>query len=363
MFRQIIAALIALSGLSTAAAAQSNTPPGTAPAASCALPAVAASAEMNPVPGSNLVTVPVAINGKPKNFLLAVSANPMKVSQAVVDEMKLAVGGRLAQTFNTGEISQGDSQSRNFTVGNTIQATMVDARNSPDGEGRPRVTIPAFTIGGATGKNLLFTIANETEVPKSAPYDGIMSGGIFKQYDVELDFAAMKINYLTPTTCADPHQVVFWAHKDVAVIPMSMVGGKIEVQVDIGGSKINAILDTGSAQTIMRRDVAENTLNLKAGSAQMPPAGDMEDGNGMQIYNVKFPQITFAGGVTAFNVPALVQTNGMTHNLHKEPVLGSRSQFKADPRIPPLTLGMDVLRQLHIYAVYGQNSLYLTSAE
>jgi len=31
------------------------------------------------VPGSNLVTVPVQINGKPKNFLLSVSADPTRI--------------------------------------------------------------------------------------------------------------------------------------------------------------------------------------------------------------------------------------------------------------------------------------------
>jgi hypothetical protein len=252
---------------------------------------------------------------------------------------------------------------RDFNAGGTAQISMVDARNDRGQGGRARVNIPSFTIGGATGKNLAFNIATDAEIPKSAPYDGILTGDFFKKYDVELDFTAMKINYLSPNTCSDPHRVVFWPHKDVAIIPMDMVDGKIEVQVDIAGHKINAIIDTGSPRTIMRRDIAENTVGLKADSPQMPPAGDMRDGDDMQIYTATFPQITFAGGVTAFNVPALIQVNGMTHNLHKEATLGSRAQFKAEPRIAALTLGMDVLRQLHLYVVYGQNSIYMTAAQ
>ena len=356
-----LAALLAFGGTSQA---QTQAPSQASSAeANCPLPAVAASANLDPVPGSNLVTVPVQINGKPKNFLLSVSADPTRVSQALVSDMKLALGRRGSETFLTGSTSQDDSTARDFNVGAAIQATTVNAKNSPDGEGRQRVAIPSFTIGGATGKDLVFAVARDNEIEKSAPYDGIVTGDFFKQYDVELDFAAMKISYLTANTCTDPHQIVFWPHKEVAVIPMNLVDGKIEVQVDIGGSQINAILDTGSAQTVMRRDIAENRLGLKAGSPQMPPAGDMRDGSGMQIYNAKFPQITFAGGVTAFNVPALIQTNGMTHNLHREATLGSRAQFKADPRIPALTLGMDVLRQLHIYVVYNQKSIYMTAAD
>ena len=181
--------------------------------------------------------------------------------------------------------------------------------------------------------NLIFRGGHAGRDPKSAPYDGRVTGSFFKQYDVELDFTAMKLNYLTPNKCTDPHQVVFWPHKEVAIIPMDMVDGKIEVQVDIAGHQINAILDTGSSRTIMRRDIAEHA----GPQGGQPPNGgqdDIRDGTTCRL-TATFPQMTFAGGVTALNVPALIQVNGMTHNLHKEAVLGSRAQFKADPRIRP----------------------------
>ncbi len=363
MARHIFAAFFALIAWNGAAAAQTATPqavPADAPA--CTLPAIAVSAALNPIAGSDLVTVPVEINGKAKQFLLAVSANPSSVSSATVSDLKLIEGIKRTETLQTGPATQ-DDNTPFMTAGATMQVTMIDARNNPSGDTRPRVNVQAFTIGGATGKNLAFAIAADNEIAKGAPYDGIATGDFFKQYDVELDFTAMKINYLTPNKCSDPHQVVFWPHKEVAIIPMNMVDNKIEVQVDIAGHTINAVIDTASAHTVMRRDIAENTLGLKANSPQMPPAGDMKDGSDMQIYTASFPQITFAGGVTAFNVPALIQMNGMTHNLHREAVLGSRAQFKADPRIPALMLGMDVLRQLHLYVVYGQKNIYMTAAE
>ena len=366
MLKQTLVAFIALSGSTTAAAAQTAAPQSAAQTgAICALPAIADSVALKELPGNDQVFVPVEIDGKPRQFLLAVGANASAVSQATVKELKLVEGLKRTETFQNGPASWSENTSlRNELAGSVMQSTFVDVKGVHAAEdGRPHVNIPAFTVGGATGNNLSFAVADENEIAKSAPYDGIMTGSFFKQYDVELDFTAMKLNYLTPITCTDPHKVVFWPHKEVAVIPMTMADGEIEVQVDIAGHQINAVIDTGSARTIMRRDIAENTLGLKAGSPQMPPAGDMRDGSDMQIYNATFPQISFAGGVTAFNVPALIQINGMTHNLHKEAVLGSRAQFKADPRIPALTLGMDVLRQLHLYVVYGQNSIYMTAAE
>jgi hypothetical protein len=85
----------------------------------------------------------------------------------------------------------------------------------------------------------------------------------------------------------------------------------------------------------------------------------------MQIYTHTFPQISFPGGVTANNVPALIQANSMVHKLDRSPVLGSRATFARDPgeRIPDLALGMDVLHQLHLYAAFEQSKLYVTPAE
>ena len=42
---------------------------------------------------------------------------------------------------------------------------------------------------------------------------------------------------------------------------------------------------------------------------------------------------------------------------------GELAKFAAEPRIPDLTLGMDVVRQLHLYAVFGQEKLYVTAAK
>ena len=351
---------------SSAAPAVSN-PTEPASADACTLPDLADSVGLNDVPGSDLVTVPVEINSKPVQFLLDVSTAATEVSRATVDALNLTDERKLTEVFQAGPSTQdyrGDQIKRDFTLGATIQATFVNVKNARDpDEDRARVNITSFKMGNATGHNLQFVVAADNEIAKSAPYGGLMTGSFFKQYDVELDFYGNKLNYLTPTTCTDPDQVVFWPHKEVAIISMTMAGRKMEVPVEIGGHEINAVLDTSSPRTIMRRDIAENMLNLKAGSPQMPPAGDLRDGDDMQIYNASLSKITFAGGVTAFNVPALIQTNSMVHNLHKEAILGSKAQFKTDPRIPALTLGMDVLRQLHLYIVYGQGKIYMTSAQ
>ena len=340
MFKQSLATFIAFLSLNIAAAAQTaasqtaatQTQAPSPQTPTCALPAVVDSVQLKDVPGSDLATVPVAINDKPKQFLLAIGANASEVSQATVDDLHLTEGIKRTESYQSGPTAQAPVANRDMNVGATLQATLVDVKgaHNPD-DGRARVNIASFTIGNATGRNLQFVVANDYEIGKSAPYDGLMTGSFFKQYDVELDFYGNKLNYLTPTSCADPHQVVFWPHTDVAVIPMNIVDGKIEVQVAIQGHQINAVLDTSSPHTIMRRDIAELKLGFKAGTPDMMPAGDLTDGQDMQIYGHTFSQISFAGGVTAYKVPALIQTNSMIRNLHRGADTGKPRAIQGRP--------------------------------
>jgi hypothetical protein len=313
--------------------------------------------------------VPVAINGTQKQFLLDIGANLSEVSDATVSQLALpdvrnapSDSMNLAPGVDTYKEQTGKA---NFDMNFTVSAAFFDVRGATSAENyRKHVRIATFAMGRATGQKLTFTVAKDEEMgkAKSKPYDGLMTGSFFKQYDVELDFSGNKLNYLTPTTCSDPLQVAYWPHAEVAVIPMTIEDdGKIHVQVSIQGHVINAVMDTSFDHSVMRRGVAERTLGFSVGK-NMTPDGDRVDGMGQQIYILTFPQISFAGGVTAINVPARIQNYSMIHDTHREPILGSRAQFSVTPDIPDLTLGMDVLQQLHLYIAPGQKNIYVTSA-
>ncbi len=334
----------------------------TAMAQTCPLPSVAASVALQPVPGSDLVTVPISINGISKKLLLDVSTNPTEISSAVVAELSLPANDRVGdatqytqQMGPTGSAIPGQISTMSAPV---YQADGARARDM----NRQRVRVRDFTLGTATGHDLQLVVSTEADLGKSKPYDGRLTGSFFKQYDVELDFGGKVINYLTPNSCTDLRQIVYWPHTVVAAVPMTMFDGKMQVSVSIEGHDINALIDTGSERTVMRRDVAERLFGLKAGTPEMMPSGNLEDGRGEKIYAHNFKQIAFEG-VTALNVPALIQTYSMVRRVQREPVLGSRAQFASDPRIPDLTLGMDVLHRLHMYVIYGQEKIYMTAAE
>lgn len=358
MFRQTFAALVAMSGWNDATAAQAAEPEAAAtPAAqACTLPTIADTASLEQLGGSDLMMVPVAINGVTKQFLLDLAIKkPTEVSAAAMAELGLPQDPKRTELIQYGVSGIG------MVAYDGIQAPVYDVRdNSGVGALDTHVRVGSFTVGGATDHDLQLMVAKKGEIGRSAPYDGFLTGDFFRQYDVELDFANKRMSWLTQTKCTDPDQVVFWKHTEVAIIPVSLANdGRLQMQALVRGHIINAEIDTSSPRTVMRRDIAE--LYVGVADKDMAPITDLEDGMHMHIYVTTFPQITFAGGgVTALNVPVLIQDFSMRQNLDQT-VLGTRAQFM-NTRIPDLTIGMDVLHSLHMYVVPGQGRIYVTSA-
>ncbi len=345
MQKSILAAFIVLLGTTSAATA-----------ATCALPDLADRVDLKQMRGSNLVTVPVAINGKSKQFLLDFGTRPTKISRAAITDLGLPEAMRATENIAVPR-PEGDLA---FSSG-SVQATVRQIGSGVDQDRyRPRARLKSFTIGDATGKNRSFIIANDGEIPRNASYDGLLSNDFFRHYDVEIDFGAMRMNWLTPTKCTDPDQVAYWSNGGVAMVPMIVEDGKITIPVLMDGRSIVAVIDTGSERTVMRRDVAEHIMGFRADTPDMVPVANVKDGRGQTVYSHTFPKISFmgAGGVTAGNIPVLISTNNLIGS-NGEKLLGSQA-LSTDARIPDLVLGMDVLHHLHIYAVFAQKRLYIT---
>lgn len=327
---------------------------GRAKAPPCAVPVITLPVSLKQLAGSNLRTVPVAINATPKQFLLALGTGPGEISQAAAADLGLPDAGRSSGSTQSLAMDMDYARIPIFNVGGAHSAE----------DFRPHVRAASFAIGGATGRDLTLAVASDREMGRTKPYDGVMTGGLFGQNDVELDFAQNRLNYLKPTACTDPDQVAYWPHASAATIPMTKLDGKIQIQVTIQGQSIPAVIDTSSTRTVMRRDVAELLFGFEADTPDMMPEADLKDGTGLAVYRHTFPLIALSANVAALHVPVLIQTGSMVRNPDRAPILGSRAQFAANPRqrIPALTLGMDVLSQLHLYAAFSQGMLYVTSA-
>lgn len=366
MSKQVLAVLLLTSGLSSAALAQTAPPAPT----TCTLPEIVDQAPLEQVSGSDLMTVPVTVNGATRQFLLDVAmTKPTTVSPELMAKLDLPEIPKFGGTFGgiggagTGMGGGAGFGANGFTGAGGMGMTYCDVATGMGCANREsHVRISSFGVGSATGRHLQLKVADKGEISRSASYQGYLTGDFFRQYDVELDFAGKRITWLTPSTCTDPNQAVFWAHSAVAVIPVSLArDGRYQMQATVGGHLINAELDTSSPRTVMRRDVAERDVGLIAGK-NMQPLGDLKDGMGMQIYVSNFPEIVFAGGgVTLESVPVLIQDYSMIPALSRHMDLLTRAPVAE--RIPDLVIGMDVLQHLHMYIAPGVGGVYVTSAD
>ena len=294
-----------------------------AQAQTCALPDIAEVVALEPVPGSDLMTVPVGINGTPKKFLFDLGLQPSQISQAAVTELHLAQATKLTEALSLDLSGGGNADAVNATLGHLFDTQMhvpvSDARSGfGSGAARTAVDVSAFTIGGSTLKNRQFPVALDTEMGKSEPYDGLMTGSFLRNYDVEMDFAGKQVTYLTSNSCTDPNQVAFWSHTIVGVVPMAIApDGHIQVQVNAQGHVINAEIDTSSAHSVMRRGVAEQALGLSPDTVEMTPIAGLKDGEGEPVYSHVFSKIAFAEGIEVSNFAVQIQTNSMIRNADR----------------------------------------------
>src|SRR5215472_2632952 len=199
MFREAFAAYIAVSSLSAVAVAQTAAPAAqtvqaqTPAQTQCALPSVANSVDLKEIPGTNLLSVPVKINGTDKEFLLDIGTNLTEVSHATVSQLALPDVSKApsdyANWYPGVDIYKEMTGKANFDMNVTTQAAYFNVTSATnDQHYRPRVRVASFARGDATGHNLGFVVAKDEEMgkAKSKPYDGLMTGDFFKQYDVEL---------------------------------------------------------------------------------------------------------------------------------------------------------------------------------
>lgn len=328
-------------------------------ARTCPLPQIADSVPLVPAPGSgSLMLVPVKINNTDQTLLLDIGLKrPTTLSPDAVAKLGLPEPVYFGQPFG-GAFGSGIQASSGWSNVRVIDSRHDGGQNST----HDRVSVGSFSVGDATGRHMQMLEADKGVVPTDATYSGYLTGSFFAQYDVEVDVAAKRVTWLTQSQCTDPNQAVFWSHDAVGVIPVSLApDGRYQMKAMARGHVFNAEIDTSSPVTIMRRDIADEYLGLKSDTDDMKPVDGLKDGHQMQIYLHVLPELIFAGGnVVAQNVPLYIQDYSLVPAIYRHIPLGSRID---NERIPDLTIGMDVLKHLHMYFVPGQGRVLVTAAE
>jgi predicted aspartyl protease len=221
--------------------------------------------------------------------------------------------------------------------------------------------VAPFVIGNLVAKHMQFMID-----PDKSEYAGDMAGiigpTILRFYDVDFDFGSNKFNLLSPDHC--PGKVIYWPAAAVAVVPIRVAktAGHIVVPVTLDGIKFNALIDTGASNTFMTTTVAESTFGLKLDSADTPTIASLSGPSAARVYRHKFHSLELEG--IAINNPAIDIIPDLNRSkLSSAPALGSRLATRDEAQsLEDITIGIDVLRHLHVYIAYKEQMLYLTPA-
>lgn len=259
--------------------------------------------------------VPVEINGTPKNFLLDTGGGMTQILESTAKELKLD-----------------DTYSRIV-----VQDLYGDVSDRA-------VRVKTLDMGTQRGEDLNIHLAANPTLPDGAA--GLLSTDLFLQYDIDLDFGANRLNYFSQDHCEG--RVAYWPERPLAVMPVDLYGGHLNVDVTLDGQPFHAILDTGAPTTTTRVADVIGAFQLERGSPELPLAPGDPDRPDLKYYTHKFERLSF-GDITVLHPQIFLRPDDGVNRF-------------ATGRNKNVIIGLNVLRQLHIYIAYGEKKLYISPA-
>jgi hypothetical protein len=122
---------------------------------------------------------------------------------------------------------------------------------------------------------------------------------------------------------------------------------------------MSAMIDTGTSYTTLGTDAARFLFDLTPGSPGMKVFDTGSKGQGGEAsYIHNFSNLSFEG-VTVSN-PIMVIAPRVTYLDAVDPQWG---HLPRRANLPDVTIGMDILRTLHVYVAYKEHRLYITRAD
>ncbi|HEY5049085.1 MAG TPA: hypothetical protein VII49_13805, partial [Rhizomicrobium sp.] len=108
---------------------------------------------------------------------------------------------------------------------------------------------------------------------------------------------------------------------------------------------------------------AENDFALKPGSPDTPAAGLLQGTTGTPIYRHRFRSLSLQG-IVVHNLTVAVIPDLTPNATFGGRGSGTRLAANDEAQgFPDVTLGVDVLKYLHLYIAYKEQMLYVTPAE
>lgn len=274
------------------------------------------------LPRNGPALVPVSIGGQSLTFRLSTAAAQSAISTAAADRLQLARRNSAVTILNgRGDFSNTVAIASDFRIG-TVRYGMVELREM-------------------------------IEAPNPNAPQGALAADLLRNYDVDLDFGAAKLNLISRDHC--PDKVVYWPSKMLARLPIRVSeDNHIIFKATLDGHEIDATIETAQARTVLTLPVARSVFGIDASSPGAQPVGKNGD-----VFHRRFGTLAVEGLVV--QNPDIIVVPDATENMRTRG-LGKMNAARGLHQPPPLRLGMSTLRQLHVYIDYKNMALYITPA-
>jgi len=300
---------------------------GPAQAQDCPAPQLLATVKMSHAePGSQIRTVPVSINGVEQQMVLDTGGALTQVSRRAIEQLDLPLrrGGAKAYDIN-GRVSTHFTQIKDFRFG-ALQRDKA-----------------AFLVWPEPRR----------------PWAGQISQDLLQPYDIEIDFAADEMKMYAKQSCA---RAPDWGKTAVTRIPMQTKNWHLHIPVTLDGKTYDAIFDTGSRNSIMRLPTATRDFGITTQSPGMELYPAINNEPSLDGHLRRFSQLSL-GGITVDQPTILILPDVMNRNAERSRMARNRTKrHNADIRLPELSLGMNVLKDLRLYISFSEQALYLAPA-
>ncbi len=320
---KVLARLLLSSGVFASAAPALAAP-------SCAPLKIVAALELKRLP-TGRPAIAATIDGKPQVLMVDTGAAFSTLNPETVRDLKLTP-------------TRGGQNVRTRIVG-------VSGASSDE-----VVRLPSIEIGNLKQEGAYFFVAPRQN--GRVQFTGAIGPDFLENFDADFDFAARKLNLISPEHCDG--QVVYWQAGAIAVVPIELDRvGHISFRMLLDGKRLNAQLDTGSTTTLLNLDVARREFDVKLDAPDVKKAGELRGNFTAATYRRQFKSLAFEG-VTVANPEITMIPNMM--NLTSE-ARNTGSLIRERPTgLPDLILGMNTLGRLHLYIAYHERKLYITAA-
>ena len=191
--------------------------------------------------------------------------------------------------------------------------------------------------------------------------DGIFAADFMQRYDIDIDFAAKKLNYFLPDHCDG--KAIYWPAGIVAAVPFkgwaSYTDNQIKLTVKLDGHEIPATLDTGATSSTLDAATAHQLFDVSPDSPGAKPLGTMGP-NGGKVFGWTFKTLE-VGGITIDDPHLRILPALMGRGDNSTLTADSHIRRITDGMQPTMLIGMDTLRKLHLYIAVKEKKLYVTA--